>query len=306
MRRALISLLAVVPLACAPAAASAATGDTGPCVQVTGKVVSVDSANQQFVASATVVPRSPGNFCPAPSTGPIITAPDRFHAPATDTSPTQVTIATDPNTVIRVDGRTATLDDLEPNATFTALFSGTPTEPISTIISGHTLRLDAKSPPRHRQLFAFVGTVTGVDAHTVTVSVAQSFPNDLVPGGSDPVSFTVNRQTLVLGGNARNGIRGGSLAGVQVGDVVAGAVVGWSDQLLPAVQKLPLELLLDIPVSTNSGGAGINTGIQTNALRHALQLLGVRSGFSHHRKATHHKRAHVKHAHTRKSHAHHA
>ena len=133
----------------------------------------------------------------------------------------------------------------------------------------------------------------------MTVSVTQSFPNDLVPSGSDPVSFTVDRRTLVLGGNARNGIGGGSLAGVHVGDVVAGAVVGWSDMALPAVQRLPLQLLLDIPVATTTGGAGLNTGVQTKTLRHALELLGVKTRASHHAKAKHHKRSHVKRAHAK-------
>lgn len=302
MKRALISLLAVLPLACAPAAATAATAQgNGPCVVVTGTVVSVDGANSQFVANASVVPQSPGNFCPAPPPGPILTAPERFHAPAAVTSPTQVTIATDPNTTIRVNGRVATLGDLKPDDQFNALFSGTPDEPITTIVSGHTLTLDAKTPPRRHQLFAFVGTVTAVNPRggSVTVSVTQSFPNDLVPSGSDPVSFTVDRRTLVLGGNARNGIGGGSLAGVHVGDVVAGAVVGWSDMALPAVQRLPLQLLLDIPVATTTGGAGLNTGVQTKTLRHALELLGVKTRASHHAKAKHHKRSHVKRAHAK-------
>jgi hypothetical protein len=292
MRRAFISLLAVLPLACVPAAAAA---DTGPCVVVTGTVVSVDGAHNQFVGNASVVPQSPGNFCPAVPTGPILTAPERFHAPAAVTSTTQVTIATDPTTKIRVNGRVGTVSDLRPNDHFNAMFSGTPDEPIETIVSGHTLTLEATTPVRRHELFAFVGTVTAVDVKgkTVTVSVTQSFPSDLVPSGSDPVSFTVDRHTFVLGGNARYGLAGGSLAGVQVGDVVAGATVGWSDMLLPAVQKLPLQLLLDIPVATNTGGAGIYTGIQTQALRHALHLFGVKPAASHH-KAKHHKRAHSK------------
>ncbi len=301
MRRAFISLLAVLPLACAPAAASAA--DTGPCVVVTGTVVSVDGANNQFVANASVVAQSPGNFCPAVPTGPILTAPERFHAPAAVTSTTQVTIATDPNTKIRVNGRTGTVSNLKPNDHFNAMFSGTPNDQIQTIVSRHTLTLEATTPPRRHELFAFVGTVTGVSVRgrSVTVSITQSFPSDLVPSGSDPVSFTVDRHTLVLGGNARYGLDGGSLAGVNVGDVVAGAVVGWSDMTLPAVQKLPLQLLLDIPVVTSTGGAGLNTGIQTQALRHALQLFGVKPAASHH-KAKHHKRAHSK----KTSHAKHA
>ncbi len=60
---------------------------------------------------------------------------------------------------------------------------------------------------------------------------------------------------------------------------------------LPAVQKLPLQLLLDIPVVASTGGAGVNTGVQTKALRHALELLGLKP-VSHHAKARHHARSH--------------
>ena len=192
---------------------------------------------------------------------------------------TQVTIGVDANTKIRVNGRLATLADLRPNATFRAVFSGQPTDPIATLVANPAVSIEAKNPPRHRQLFAFVGTVTDVSssAGTVTVNVSQSLPNSLVPSGSGPLAFAVDRRTLVLGGNAAGGLNGGSLSGVQVGDVVAGGTVGWSDMTLTEVQALPLRLLIDFPVASTTGGAGPNPSAQTKALRRALSLLGVKT-----------------------------
>jgi hypothetical protein len=301
MRRALISLLAAFPLACAPATALASTGRAtdgpqGPCATVAGTVVSVDAANHQFVANAYVLPTSAGNHCPITAPPPpILTAPDRGPRAVTPPATTQVMIGVDTNTKIRVNDRAATLADLRPNATFYAVFSGQPTDPITTLVYNAAVSIQAKNPPRHRQLFAFVGTVINVSssAGTVTVNVSQSLPNSLVPSGSAPLTFAVNRRTLVLGGNAAGGLNGGSVSGVQVGDVVAAGTVGWSDMTLTEVQSLPLRLLIDFPVATSTGGAGLNPGTQTKALRRALSLLGLKTVSKHH-KAKSHKKAHAR------------
>lgn len=308
MRRALISLLAVVPLACAPAAL-AAPGDTGPCVAVAGTVVSVDATNNQFVGSVSTAPVAAGNHCPAVPTGPILTAPERFHAPAAVTTPVQLTFAVDPNTIIRINWRAGVLGQLSQGDRFHAIFSGTPDEPLATIVSRHTLWLDGRTPPPHRTLFAFVGNVTATDTTvgTLTVNVTQSFPSGLVPPALEPATFTVNRRTLILGANATNGLRGGSLDGVQVGDLVAGAVVGWSNLTLAQVGSLPLRFLLDLPSGTGSGGSGLNPNGQVNALRQVLALAGAKPSASHHHKVKTHKHAHSHgRAHSKTAHAKHA
>lgn len=303
MRRAMISLLAVLPLACAPATSLAARGNAqgsqpnGPCVAVTGTVVSVDTARNEFVANAYVLPVSAGNTCPVVTPiGPILTASDSPTPPPT----THVTVSTDANTKFVVNGRAGTLSNLVPNTRFDGVFPGVPTDDINAVVSRPAVSIVAKTPPRHRQLFAWVGTVTAVSptGHTVTVSVERSLPASLVPSGSDPVTFTVDRHTVILGGNGSGGLFGARLSGVQVGDVVAGAATGWSDMTLTQVEAVPLQVLLDLPATTS----GPLLTARDRQLHRALALLGVTSAH-HQSKAESHKRS--RHAsHGRKSRAH--
>ena len=118
-----------------------------------------------------------------------------------------------------------------------------------------------------------------------------------MPSGSDPVTFTVDRRTMIVGGNGSQHLFGGTLSGVQVGDIVAGAAVGWSDMTLTQVQAVPLRVLLDLPASTS----GPLMTARDKQLRRALALLGVRSVRpAHHKsKAKSHRKAH----HVTKSHA---
>jgi hypothetical protein len=295
MRRALISLLAALPLACAPATALAAPGGNaphGPCVTVSGTVVSVDTTRDEFVANAYVLPVAAGNHCPVVApTGPILTASDSPTPPAT----IHVTVSTDTNTKFVINNRPGSLAGLVPNSTFDGVFPGVPTDDVNTVVTRSAVSIVAKTPPRHRQLFAWVGTVTGVDtsAQTVTVSITRSLPSSLIPSGSDPVTFTVDRRTLILGGSG-SGLATRTLTGVQVGDVVAGAAVGWSDMTVTQVEAVPLRLLLDLPASTT----GPLLTARDKQLRQALALLGVKSTKSSHHKSkakSHRKARHVSH-----------
>ncbi len=298
MRRALISLLAALPLACAPATALAANGRTapgGPCVAVSGTVVSVDTARKEFVANAYVLPVSAGNHCPVViPIGPILTASDSPTTPAT----AHVTVRTDTNTKFVVNNRAGGLSDLKPNSHFDGVFPGVPIDDINAVVSRSAVSIVAKTPPRHRQLFAWVGTVTGVgtSARTVTVSVERSLPASLVPAGSDPVTFTVDRRTMILGGNGSQRLFGGTLSGVQVGDIVAGAAVGWSNMTLTQVQAVPLRVLMDLPAPA----VGPLLTARDKQLRRALALVGA--GSAHHKaKAKSHKSSHRV-SHVKKSH----
>lgn len=57
-------------------------------------------------------------------------------------------------------------------------------------------------------------------------------------------------------------------------------------------QALPLRLLIDFPVATNTGDAGLNPGTQAKARRRALSLLGLKTVSTHHKaKARSHRTA---------------
>jgi hypothetical protein len=142
-----------------------------------------------------------GNFSGdwmSPSTGAATT-------PGTTTTPamTQVTIPTNSATTFRVDGQDGAISDLAPGDRFVALFNGAPGDSLQTLVSSPALEVFAHSAPAIRQLFAFVGTVSAVNAaaNTVTVQVANTIPSGLVPAGSNPATFTVSADTMFLGGS---------------------------------------------------------------------------------------------------------
>ena len=116
MRRHLIGLLAVLPLALAPAAAGAhspeggafGTGTSpGPVVGVVGTVVSVDATGGTLVANASVVSHRGDS-------GESLTVPGHHSGDSvTATSPpSQVTITVGPSTKLNLGGHSATLADL--------------------------------------------------------------------------------------------------------------------------------------------------------------------------------------------------
>lgn len=266
MKRLLICLVAALPLTLGTAAANA--DGSGPfdlpgasVVPVVGTVVSTDAANGTFVANA---------YVPVPQDGGFGHDSDFFGR--TPVATTQVTITTDSNTRVRVNDEEGTVGDMAAGDQFAALFTGSPGDPLETLVASPALAVLDQTPPKPQahQLYAFVGTVTATDttAGTVTVDVTRSLPSDLVPAGSAPVAFTIGPETLVLGGTSGGDLFGGSLSNVAVGDIVAGGVVGDAGETLAQVQSTPLKLLLDLPPAAGTGAV-----TQTGALNRALSVL---------------------------------
>ena len=285
MRRIVITLLAAFPLTLGAAAASArphprADGSRfGP--MVSGSVVSTDATDASFVASV-VVP-SPGGGGTGSGGGlPTLAA-------NADTT-TQVTVTTDGRTRIRVNGRSGGVADMSAGDNFVAQFRGGPKRSLTALVSQPAAAVVDRTP---RQLFAFVGNVTGVDTAggTITVAVSRSLPANLVPAGSPPVTFTVSPTTLILGGSGGSGLFGGSLATVSNGDLVAGGLVGRAGETLDQVQDAPLQVLLDLPAPAGSGGGVFPTVAKASALGRALKLLGA--------KGVKHSHGHRRHGHKR-------
>jgi hypothetical protein len=210
---------------------------------------------------------------------------------------TPVTITTDGSTTFRVDGQDGTLNALTPGERFVALFNGSPTDSLQTLVSSPPVAVFAHTPPTQRQLFAFVGTVSGVDttAGTVSVQVSSSLPSGLVTPTSNPATFTVSPSTMILGGSAANGLFGGSLTDVKVGDVVAGGLVGPASESLTQVESSPLQVLVDFPASAMPAQTtAMRRTMRQRALTQAMTLFGYKV-----RRAS---RGH--HARHRKSHSH--
>jgi hypothetical protein len=122
--------------------------------------VSVDATHGTFVANASVVTPQAGGGHDA-SDNPT-------SAPAT----TQVTITTDANTEIKVNDEDAKVADLAPGQTFEAKFSGSPSDPITTLVQKPALALFAEAPPTPHA--AVAGTIVSVDA-THGTFVANAF-----------------------------------------------------------------------------------------------------------------------------------
>jgi hypothetical protein len=338
MKRVVVALIAVLPLAFGVAEANAEFPFGGgsptlpvslPVAAVGGTVVSTDPAAGTFVANAFVLapPSEPselgglasglaqllggfGGFGTTGGTGGssgglsgllsgflgnlgsggLGFGLDGDSAPAT----TQVTISADSNTKLIVNGKLGTVADMTAGDHFFALFSGSPTDSIQTLTASPALLVFDRTPRKPRQLYAFVGTVTGVDttAGTVTVDVAHSRPGSLVPAGSAPVPFMVGPDTLVLGGSSGDGLSGG-LSSVSVGDIVAGGLVASAGDTLAQIEALPLRVLLDIPVPT---GSTTTSADKRRAFKDVLRLLEGRrvNHHSHHRRS-HHKGSHAQH-----------
>jgi hypothetical protein len=197
-----------------------------------------------------------------------------FNLPSPTTTP--VVITPGATTLVLVNGQPH--GAVSAGDKFLALYSGSPTDSIQALTAGTPLAIFDHTPPKPKQLYAFVGTVTGVDttAGTVTVKVSNSLPSTLVPAGSPAVPFTVGSDTLVLGGSNAGGLFGGSLGNVSPGDIVAGGLVAPEGDTLAQVEALPLKILLDIPVPTTSTGTTTMTArakARAKALKEALSLL---------------------------------
>ena len=289
MKRALISLIAASSLALALGAGAASAHPPGsgwgrwggggaqpsatPVVAVAGTITGVDPSAGTFTANAFVPQGVRGDW-----------ARGRPHArPGTATAPatTPVTISTDGSTHFRVNGQSGTISGLAKGQRFVALFSGTPQDSLQTLVAGPALAVSAHTAPAPRQLYAFVGTVKSVDttAGTLTVEVAESVPSGLVPAASNPATFTISTNTLVLGGSSGDGLLGGSLGDVNTGDVVAGGMIGTAGETLSQVESTPLQVLVDFPAATTTSSITSSARRQAKkrALTQALALFGSKS-----------------------------
>lgn len=315
MRRAVVGLVTAVALMVGAGVAQAHGGHWGwgpgrgpgqpaaPVVAVAGTITAVNSTAGSFTANAFIPAgegfghhRSAGGGFSQGGSGDFHRD---FAGPGTTSTPTTtpVTITTNGSTRFRVNGRTATAADLAAGQRFVALLPGTPGESLQTLTASPALSVFAHTPPTPRQLYAFVGTVTAVNAAagTVTVNVTNSVPSGLVPAGSGPATFTVSASTLVLGGPNAGGLFGGSLSNVAVGDVVAGGEVGTAGETLSQVEASPLQVLVDFPASSApSTTAATRRATRQDALNRAMSLFGTRTHAakkSKHHKTTHHRRA---------------
>lgn len=290
-----VALIAAVPLIFGTASASALTlplpgGLTGitdllsPKAPVVGTVLSTDAANGTFVANANTI--NPFAFL------------NIFGGTSTPTT-SQVTISTDSNTLMFVNGQSGGVSDLGAGEHFIGLFDGLPTDSIQTLTANPAAFILAHGTPTtssSKQVYAFVGTVTGADtsAGTVTVNVSNSFPSGLADPNTS-ASFTVGEQTLILGGSSSgspvSGL-GGSLSDVSTGDIVAGGLVGSSGETLSQVEAQPLAVLLDLPAPPASSTSTAKARAKSRALHEALALL---RGKSLHTSKRHHKRHHNRH-----------
>jgi hypothetical protein len=289
-----VALIAAVPLVFGTASASALTlplpgGLTGitdllsPKAPVVGTVVSTDPTAGTFVANASAI--NPFAFL------------NIFGGTSTPTT-SQVTVSTDSNTLMFVNGQPGGVSDLGAGQHFIGLFDGLPTDSVQTLTANPAdfILAHGTATAASKQLYAFVGSVTGVDtsAGTVTVNVSDSFPSDLAAANTS-ASFTVGQQTLVLGGASTSspisGL-GGSLSDVSVGDIVAGGLIGTSGETLSQVEAQPLSVLLDLPAPPASSTSTAKARAKSRALHEALALL---RGKSLHRSKHHHNRHHSRH-----------
>ncbi len=318
MKRALITLVAVLALSTGAAAAQAAEPGWGfgygagpgstSVVAVAGTVVSVDAATSSFVANAYVL--SGGHGCCGPvralpgGNGPVALRNDLVGPWYTAPTPTQVTIITTSDTVWHIDGSGGTdsgsgsggtLGGLAAGDEFTATFDGSPTDTLATIVSNPALSVFAHTPPTPRQLYAFVGTVNSVDTadtpNTLTVEVTNSVPSGLVPPGAQ--TFAVSGSTMILGGSTSDGLYGGTLADVAAGDVVAGVETSASGETPAQIESSPLQALIDFPAATSTTTSGATTN-RARALDEALSLFGSTAKTTHRRTRTrsHRRRRH--------------
>ncbi len=179
------------------------------------------------------------------------------------------TITTDGSTQITINGQTSSVSNLTAGDKFTAIFDGTPNEPLSTITATPAVSVSAYAPPTPNVLYAFVGTVATTTSSSVTVNVTNSIPTGLFSGAD---TFTVSPSTIVLGNSTTSLF--GSLSSVAAGDVVAGGLVGPSGQSASTIESDPLQVLVDFPTSLSTGSSTSSAKPSIKrAERKALKLL---------------------------------
>ena len=321
MRRAVIALVLALPLTLGTASRkrpqrwSGGWGDgpSGPRAAVAGTVVSVDATAGTFVADAYVL--TPPTFTGYP--GPPRWRPrvrTRQLRAARDGGSRQAQVALervpdhyaddardDPghdhhepeHTRIALNGKPATVGALAAGDRFVSLFSGSSSDTIQTLTANPALAVFAHTPPTPKQLYAFVGTVTGTSGTTapgtVTVTVADSYPSGFF---SSPATLTVGANTLILGGSSStgNGLFGGSLGDVSVGDTVAGVLVAPAGETVAQVEALPLAALLDFPTV----GGSASPAAKQSALDSTLAMFGIKHAGKAKGKGKHHHKHHKK------------
>jgi hypothetical protein len=263
-------------------------GQSSPKVAVAGTIVSVDTTNNTIVANAYELgqrQRGWQNYGGNGghrfgSHGHGFRSHSRREGPNDAPATTQVTISTT-GTTITINGQPGTLGGLGMGDTFRALFNGSPGTDITTLVANPPVWLSARVPP---QLYAFVGTVTSTTpatsgpGGTVDVDVTNSLPSGLIAPGTT-VPFTVGPDTLILGGNATDGLFGGTFGGISTGDVVAGGLVAAAGDTVTQIESIDLRLLIDF----GSGGAtpAIKQSTKAKALKRAAKLLGIKADKSH-------------------------
>jgi hypothetical protein len=221
---------------------------------------------------------------------------------------TQVTIYTNSSTTIRVLGSkgAGTVADLVPGAKFLALFPGSSSDTIQTLVTSTNpaTAIYAQIP---KQFYAFVGTVSGTSttADTVTVDVSRSLPSGLIASGTT-ATFALGPHTFIIGGSSLSGggsgglfggLFGGSLTDVSSGDMVAGGLIGTAGMTADQVEATPLMFLLDLPAPTTTS-TGSTKSAASKALKETLKLLhgGKVKLESKHGKKSHGKKSHGKHS----------
>jgi hypothetical protein len=313
MKRVLIALLAVLPLAVGVAGAQAdglpdwpGGGGASSQVAVAGTVVSVNAGAGSFVADAYVQtpPSMPGSGTGFPFAGfggfggfgDDAVARDLPAPPTT----TQVTITTNSSTTLHIAGASGTpsVGGLAPGDHFVALFPGAPTDTIQTLVANPASAVFAQVP---RQFYAFVGTVTATSttANTVTVDVMRSLPSSLIASGTS-ATFTVSPMTFIIGGASLSGhgfggLFGGSLSAVASGDMVTGGLIAPAGLTATQVEAMPLMFMLDLPAPTGTSSSTTQSAAN-RALADTMRILHggkVKLSKKHSRR---HTKSHSRHA----------
>jgi hypothetical protein len=233
----------------------------------------------------------------------------RSHDDGGGPATTQVTITGGDSTVVFVNGASGTVSGMSAGDEFIAFFDGSPGESITDLVQNAPLAIIDHTPPKPKELYAFVGTVSNVTTTddndgTVTVDVQGAMPSGIASSG-DSVPLTVTSDTLILGGSSTTGLSS-NLTDVSDNDIVVAGLVAPEGETLAQIEALPLKVLLDIPVSQTSGET--QSQAREKALKKALAMIGdkVKSGKTkrtkHGKKS--HRRSHSRHA--SRKHAHRA
>ncbi len=223
----------------------------------------------------------------------------RSHDNGSGPATTQVTITGGDGTVVFVNGASGAVSDMSAGDEFIAFFDGSPGESITDLVQNAPLAIIDHTPPKPKELYAFVGSVSNVastDATdgTVTVGVQGALPSSIASSG-DSVPLTVTSDTLILGGSSTSGL-GADLTDVSDNDIVVAGLVAPQGDTLSQIEALPLRVLIDIPVTQTAGQT--TSQAREKALRKALAMIGDKLKSS--KKSKHTKKSH------RKSHSRHA